>query len=1212
MPGSDENRIVLRDVTGDELQLTKEQASCVNFKGDRTQLVVKGSAGSGKSVVLMTKALKLIKEMEPGQKNGILMLTYTNSLVAYMKEKLDRDGVNQDFIRITTIDAFTSEIYKSMRRRSDGTAYPDHPGRIVFSKDQESAIRSVLQARARLQTEHVHRFYRFDGKNTLENSVQFWIKEIEWMQGLGFTKNDEEAYLSTPRRGRNHTRNMTKRDREEAFQIYCDYIDRLRNKGTCDWAMTKIFINKHRDDVQDSFRYDHVLIDEAQDLSLVEMQIAIGVAKKDVLVAMDANQRLYRHHWLMKDIGIPMSSRNLKKSFRCTRQIDQFAEPLRRINEHYLDDDDCASSHVIPDADGTKPLVVRAGNKDQENNVVIGFVRKLLENPKTTTAILVFTKREQSVWQSLLASEGIASTVVRKQAYSTDEGDDDDEQVQGLVNITTPGVKILTMHSSKGLEFHNVIIPRFDKHNYPRLKNKIVNEFKTEDDWKADFRNLVYVAMTRARYGLIITFYDRPSIYLDEINSACPVFKQDDEDRGLYRYLDLTREQSESEVLRKSVGSVVINAAGTTASPEQYRMMLLEGDEAIDSEAVLLKEQSEFNSLVVKAAVDSHSMYLLGKCYEIGRGTMPDRMKALECYRDAAERGDVSAQYAYGLELVRGTIFDNDVSTGLGWIEKAALSNSVDAELFLAKVNSEGKLCPKNMAESFRWSQMAANNGDSDSQLIVAKESLNGPGGQSIQEREYEYWLNKAAYGGNAEAQYLLGKLKSQHQELDEAFSMFLRSARAGLVEAQFEVSRCFERGQGTDKDVDAAVSWLKKSASAGYSYAQYELSKYYGSGIGVTINHDLEYEYLVKAANQGLSEAIDKKQELDILRDSQSKACTIFVKNNSFPLDCEVRNNPGLYFDIFKTFAERGYPDAEFNLAICYLEGVGVEQNPLKFQEHLLHSAESGCSTAMFALYQCLNQGIGMARDKKRAYEKLIKAAKMGCTEAYSAILNTQAIKKTPSDKTYLIGKIAKSGYVDGFYEYGWALEMKHGLRKADYPHAKYWYQKYYEATGEIRGKRALERLDQFAASDKFNGTYTDDSYLVFVDIEASQQKPREEDSLKPQKVLKESSGKVTNVTEVTTQVNRKESSTLNPKSITICEDESHNPKDLADFFVENGITIRDNRSEGKSLWVRGNEVLPSLLPKIKEYGYDLDVGARGDKMNSNSQWFKVIKRGD
>ena len=69
----------------------------------------------------------------------------------------------------------------------------------------------------------------------------------------------------------------------------------------------------------------------------------------------------------------------------------------------------------------------------------------------------------------------------------------------------------MTIHLSKGLEFDNVIIAGVNEGTIPHQRSLLSNDEIEEE------RRLMYVAMTRARKRLTLSFYGLASRFLQEI-----------------------------------------------------------------------------------------------------------------------------------------------------------------------------------------------------------------------------------------------------------------------------------------------------------------------------------------------------------------------------------------------------------------------------------------------------------------------------------------------------------------------------------------------------------------------------------------------------------------------------------------------------------------------------------------------------------------------
>lgn len=85
------------------------------------------------------------------------------------------------------------------------------------------------------------------------------------------------------------------------------------------------------------------------------------------------------------------------------------------------------------------------------------------------------------------------------------------------------GVTVATMHSLKGLEYDNVIIPFLDDDVFPSFSS--IDSVRTSDDYKLDMKEgetrLMYVAVTRARDRLyLVSQSHNPSLYTGIIRQA--------------------------------------------------------------------------------------------------------------------------------------------------------------------------------------------------------------------------------------------------------------------------------------------------------------------------------------------------------------------------------------------------------------------------------------------------------------------------------------------------------------------------------------------------------------------------------------------------------------------------------------------------------------------------------------------------------------------
>ncbi|WP_026528651.1 3'-5' exonuclease, partial [Butyrivibrio sp. VCD2006] len=338
-------------------------------------------------------------------------------------------------------------------------------------------------------------------------SAEFWEDEIRWMKESNVTTNDKSYYLKLKRPGRGTDVVFNEEEKEVAFDIFSHYMNILRRQKMVDWEDLPLYIIRHPERVPEEFKYDHVLIDEAQDLSLAQMMASMMIYKKDLFAALDINQRLYGKHWTTKQLGINTTTKKLDAPMRTTMQIEAFAESLRIKNDDdYLDEEDDISLRVPPNDLGIPPKVVMCNSIKEEKEYVIRWVKSWLsKSDKISIGILASKKAQLDTYAAWMTDAGIPKEIIKR------DGDFD---------ITKPGVKIVTTHSAKGMEFYSVIIPQFNDGNFPYgYKPKLEEEKR---DFLIKERNRAYVAITRAKRTLTITcIKNKKSSFFDSFDKRC-------------------------------------------------------------------------------------------------------------------------------------------------------------------------------------------------------------------------------------------------------------------------------------------------------------------------------------------------------------------------------------------------------------------------------------------------------------------------------------------------------------------------------------------------------------------------------------------------------------------------------------------------------------------------------------------------------------------
>ena len=463
------------------IELTKMQRDSVEY--DAGDLLVKGVPGSGKSVVLMQRALRFnLKAIAANETKKIIILTYAKSLVKYTNELVDLTQLGQRMIDIMTIDKCCHAIYCQMR----------HMNKLnILQNNDQKAVYADRAVQKHLEKNGKHRFHDIE--------AVFWVDEFKWIKEKNITS--EAQYVNAERIGRGGKVRMTKDDKAVAYGIFREYCELLRKNKMLEWEDLYMYVIANEDKIPWSAKFDYVLVDEAQDLSYVKLRVAKLLAKKSITIAADKAQKIYNTSFSWKELGIDIrgkASKSLDKTFRSTKQIIQLAESLLEVNRALQEDQSEFTDAVLPEREGPVPQVIGCKDSAAEQQLVVGLIKKHLKN-NDVIGLLYRSTREYITIVNWLQACGIAFENIKK---------------DGDWSLNKSGVKLSTIHSSKGLEFDVVIIPRFTYKVFP-LSNLMESADQEQIvEIKAQERSLLYVGMTRAKYDLYLTYSGMPSDYL--------------------------------------------------------------------------------------------------------------------------------------------------------------------------------------------------------------------------------------------------------------------------------------------------------------------------------------------------------------------------------------------------------------------------------------------------------------------------------------------------------------------------------------------------------------------------------------------------------------------------------------------------------------------------------------------------------------------------
>jgi superfamily I DNA/RNA helicase len=484
----------------EEIILSEEQNKAINYNRVGAY-AIKGIAGSGKTTVGLHRISYLAKKCLEGER--ILIVTFHKVLVNYLENLIEKDKTQNIELNFNSskicdfksIDSLVFRMYCKFRDQNfNHKYYKKLPKNISKTQDLELVFRTALTATSKT----------FPNIESYDDS-EFLKDEIDYINNCGINTLKEYQVFSRSGLGRfteSRSRIPKKSNiREAIFQLRRTYNNLLISKGLIDFPVMRLLAQKQVTDNPPK-KYTHIIIDECQDMDHTQLNILKHFLEHkpnaSATFLYDNTQSIYKSSWLgnghsFKSLGIDIKGRSkiLKHNFRTTYEIQEAAQSLILGNKYISQE----IEPVLINKCGTKPFWAHCNDFEHQVNYIFDVIKTHSENFNLNDIIV--TARSWSHVTKLnqaLLKKDINCGILQARDNS----------------IKKNQVRIMTVHSSKGLECEVMILADLNEGIFPwKAKNTsdIVRDLK-----------LLYVGMTRASRHLYLTSYNKQSVFFDSIN----------------------------------------------------------------------------------------------------------------------------------------------------------------------------------------------------------------------------------------------------------------------------------------------------------------------------------------------------------------------------------------------------------------------------------------------------------------------------------------------------------------------------------------------------------------------------------------------------------------------------------------------------------------------------------------------------------------------
>ncbi|MDR0708107.1 MAG: UvrD-helicase domain-containing protein [Treponema sp.] len=486
--------------------LDAEQKAAVLYTGTRA-LVIAGP-GTGKTATLSARIAHLVQNGVEGA--SILAITFTVKAAGELRERiaktvLEPTADGDAAIVATTFHAFCASILKEQAEQQ--TALFNN-FRIIDSEERDRLLREICQEAGGANK----------ARAIKERSLGDYIDEKKRLLMLPHEKTPflfarEPGGEKTAIRKRAFDAAAIAADAEfnvEKDLLYGAYQDRLREEAAYDFddlvtETVRLFAEHPRILSHYRKRFRFIFVDEYQDINFAQYAlIRLLTAKTTSLwVIGDPNQAIYAFRGADKRfIAGFMTDYPEARVFRLTRSF-RCAAPIIAAAGRLVDADIQGSASVA--AGGVTLSRSCYASEKAEAEAIARKIAALIggtsffaldsgtaEGNAGSAAmedcvVLVRAAILAEPIATALADHGIPFKLIK--------------ELDDTLGITVHGVRLMTMHASKGLEAEHVFIPALEDGLLPFTLYGDTRDSHIEEE-----RRLLYVAMTRAKRGLYLSW----------------------------------------------------------------------------------------------------------------------------------------------------------------------------------------------------------------------------------------------------------------------------------------------------------------------------------------------------------------------------------------------------------------------------------------------------------------------------------------------------------------------------------------------------------------------------------------------------------------------------------------------------------------------------------------------------------------------------------
>ena len=470
---------------------------------NKEHILCLAGAGSGKTSVL-TKRIEFLIKYRSVNQHKILGITFTRKARDEMMHRLSTTYECQN-VHVETFNSFCERVLRTYNNIAYNTEM-----RVITYRDKMHIIRNALEAIGLNISRAISIYF---SPVQIRSKTQEQLAHV-LMNDCFFVRDYFKSKSRKLEKSAFETIDARHEQSAEMMFSVCRYIEGyMQRNGLRDFTDQLLdaiaLFRLHPELIPE---YEHVLIDEFQDINATQVELVDLLNPKNIFCVGDPRQSIYG--WRGSDIKYILNFEDtyndaeiitLKKNYRSSEKIVNLINAsIKNMGLADLESGNTDDNKILHTPTNASVELVSCKNELAETFFVI---KKIKESsiPRKEIFVLARTNKQLKNLSEMLVQEHIAHVL------RTDE-------TRKKVYVKENELTLATIHAIKGLEAEMVFVIGATPANFPckASDHPVIDMIKVDEyDKEEEERRLFYVAMSRAKKILYVTYSTKtPTHYI--------------------------------------------------------------------------------------------------------------------------------------------------------------------------------------------------------------------------------------------------------------------------------------------------------------------------------------------------------------------------------------------------------------------------------------------------------------------------------------------------------------------------------------------------------------------------------------------------------------------------------------------------------------------------------------------------------------------------